>query len=135
MTDEKTTLAERAIAPGITFVGFLLSGIVMIVIGLIFGKIIWVFGIVITPLSGYFVFDYFKTPKVLLKASDKKYIELYNGEKISCAKILNANANPYTMTGGKRDWGSVTITTSARKIKLKYVDGCEAVVKKILELL
>ncbi len=135
MTDEKKVLAERSLAPGITFVGFLLSGIVMIAIGLIFGKLIWVFGIILTPISGYFVADYFKTPRVLLKALDKKYIELHNGEKISCAKILNVTSNPYTMTGGKRNWGSVIITTSTRKTKLKYVDGCETVVKNILDIL
>lgn len=133
MFETENFTAKRSILPGITFVSLLVCGAIAIVVGLIFQKYIWILGDVIVLASLYFTYDYFKTPKTLLSFEKEIETITVKGKVFKAQQVKNVKCNPYTLTGGKRDWGTVTVTVANETIKLKYVSECEAVTKKIME--
>lgn len=135
MLEAENFTAKRSILPGITFVALLVCGAIAIVVGLIFQKYIWILGDVIVIASLYFTYDYFKTPKTLLSIEKESGTMTVKGKIFKLQQVKNVTCNPYTRTGGKRDWGTVTLTTASETIKLKYVSDCEAVTKNIKEII
>ncbi len=128
------TIAVKSKTPTFIIGGFLLSGIVLLILGLALNKWIWIIGALIAVVSFALMVDYLVLPKVYLEVKGEKELVFLGKFTVPFHRVKNATIKKARSNGAEFEWGTVTVYTSERTFKLRYVEGCERVLKEISEL-
>ncbi len=128
------TIAVKSKTPLFVIGGFLVSGIVLLVLGLALDKWIWIVGALIAVVSFALTVDYLILPKVYVEVKDEKELVFLGKFTIPFHRVKNATIKKARANGGEFEWGTVTIYTSERTFKFRYVEGCQKVLNEISEL-
>lgn len=128
------TIAVKSKTPTFVIGGFLLSGIVLLVLGLALNKWIWIIGAVIAVISFALMVDYLVLPKVYVEVKGEKELVFLGKFTMPFHRVKNVTIKKARANGGEFEWGTVTVYTSVRIFKLRYVEDCQKVLNEIKEL-
>lgn len=126
-------IAKKSKTPAFVIGGFLLSGAVLLILGLALNKWVWIIGAAIAAVAFCLIIDYLILPKVYIEASEKEIV-IYKKFNYPFHRIKNVSVKKARANGGEFDWGTVTVYTASQTFALRYVENCEGVKGELLEL-
>ncbi len=92
-------------------------------------------GLAVIAISLYILIGYLRTPKEPIKLIGDDTLQLPGDLQIPVSKIVDVSYFRASARGIQYRWGSVTIATGMGTCKVKYVADCEAVAKRITQLM
>lgn len=132
----KVTIAHKKHSAGILYIVLAIIGIVAIVFGFVRDETpIAIFGAVLTLSAGILSVQYLSMPSNIIVLTEDNTLMLPRGVKITTASITDVSYRRASAKSIQYRWGSVTLSTSCGKYKLRFVADCEEVSKQITKLM
>ena len=125
---------KAAILPLYIFVAvlglvFLCTGIAMAMLYFIgVGALIFILGVAITV-------DFCRFPAVVITLEQSGVLHLPKNTTVNISEITDVSYRNATARGIQYKWGTVIITTHSDTYKLRYIENCERVSKRLTELM
>lgn len=124
--------AKKTLKALFVFSGFLISGVVLLILGFVLKKIVWIFGAVFATVALCFIIDYLFQPGTLLKY-DGKTLTL-ESKVVSKKSISAVYCKPFKLNRAEFDWGTLYLTYNGEKRRYGYVKDCRTVAQRLIDL-
>ena len=90
--------------------------------------------LLMVALAGFILVQYFITPKVMISVDSNEALHLHNGTVIQATDIVDVSYKRASARTIQYKWGKVILTTVQGSYTFRYVEDCEEVSKKILDI-
>ncbi len=132
----KTTIAYKKHGAGIIYIILTILGTGAFIFGLCENTIqLAVFGFILTAVSAGLAIQYLSLPSDIIVLSDDSTLILPKGVTIPLNSVNDVSYRRASAKGIQYRWGSVTLSTLYGKYKFGFVADCEAVSKRLTQLI
>ena len=125
-------IAVRSKKPLINITMYFVASIILLIIGLVISKPIWIVGCILALISVGVLIYYLSVPKIIIKKLNSNTYQILKN-KVLAHQILNVTYRKSRKNGGQFEYGEVMIKLPNKYITLMYVESCEAVADKLLQ--
>lgn len=130
--EEGSVVAKRTNKALYVILGFVVSGLVLFILGFALKKTVWFFGAAIFFASLCFLIDYLLQPKTPITFDGKNIILL--GNKVSAKTIYSVDYKPFRLGQTDFNWGTLNLNVNGKKYTFRYVGDCKSASEKLKEL-